>query len=61
MTPPKQPKDWQCQECDRTMTLKQAEKAVSQGCPRCGGTDIDLFERVKLTEEMRAEWAEEAA
>ena len=38
----RQPKDWACQECGRTMTLKQAEKAVSQGCPGCGGSDIDM-------------------
>ena len=37
-----QPKDWQCQECGRTMTLKQAERASSAGCPGCNGTDVDL-------------------
>lgn len=34
-------KDWKCQECGRTMSLKQAQKAVSTGC-KCGGVDIDL-------------------
>lgn len=36
-------KDWKCQEC---MTLKAAEKAMSgsDGCPKCGGSDIDLAE-----------------
>lgn len=40
----KQPKDWQCQECGKLLTLKQAEKAAfgSDGCPNCGGSDIDL-------------------
>ena len=40
----RQPKDWQCQECGREMTQKQAEKAVngSTGCPGCGGSDIDM-------------------
>lgn len=32
-----QPKDWQCQECGKRMTLRQAE----QGCPKCGGMDIE--------------------
>ncbi len=35
-------RDWQCQECGKRMTLKQAERATSEGCPKCGGTDIDL-------------------
>jgi hypothetical protein len=40
----KAPRDWQCQECGRRMTLKQAERAMSgiNGCPNCGGVDIDL-------------------
>lgn len=39
-----QPKDWVCQECGKTFTLKAAERAMSstQGCPKCGGADIDL-------------------
>lgn len=50
MNPPKTkhrlPKDWQCQECGKLLTVKQAEIAVSgiHGCPKCGGTDIDLAE-----------------
>jgi hypothetical protein len=38
------PKDWQCQECGRLMTTKAAERAMfgDDGCPGCGGTDIDL-------------------
>jgi ssDNA-binding Zn-finger/Zn-ribbon topoisomerase 1 len=38
------PKDWQCQECGKRLMLKAAEKALSgsDGCPKCGGADIDL-------------------
>jgi Zn finger protein HypA/HybF involved in hydrogenase expression len=38
-------KDWQCNECGRKMTAKQAEKAMfeTDGCPTCGGADIDLI------------------
>ena len=36
-------KDFECQECGRKMTLKQAERATyGNGCPKCGGCDIDL-------------------
>lgn len=35
-------RDWKCMECGRRMTLRAAEKAVSVGCPKCGGVDIDL-------------------
>ncbi|MDA8117145.1 MAG: hypothetical protein M0000_07245 [Actinomycetota bacterium] len=37
-------KEWECQECGKTLTAKQAEKAMSndKGCPKCGGSDIDL-------------------
>lgn len=40
----KTPKDFQCLECGRRMTAKQAEKATTgtEGCPGCGGADIDL-------------------
>ena len=34
--------DWKCMECGRLMTLRGAERAVSEGCPRCGGSDIDV-------------------
>lgn len=39
----KQPKDFQCLECGKYLTLKQAERAMygDKGCPKCGGTDID--------------------
>ncbi len=47
------PKDWQCQECGKLMTLKQAERAFSnvQGCPKCGGADIDLVSSVRTVME----------
>jgi hypothetical protein len=35
-------KDWQCRECGKRMTLKQAERAMSVGCSKCNGGDIDL-------------------
>ncbi len=35
-------KSWKCQECGKRLTLKQAERAVSEGCPKCGGSDIDI-------------------
>ena len=46
----KDPKLWQCQECGRRMTLRQAERAVygADGCSRCGGTDIELVEAVRV-------------
>lgn len=38
-------KDWVCLECGKRMTLRRAEKAMSDadGCPGCGGADIDLY------------------
>lgn len=37
-------KEWACQECGHLMTLRQAERASfgPNGCPGCGGSDIDL-------------------
>ena len=34
---------FQCMECGKKMTLRQAEKAMYgvNGCPKCGGADID--------------------
>ena len=32
-------KNYQCMECGKKMTHKQAEKME---CPGCGGSDIDL-------------------
>ncbi len=38
------PKLFECLECRRGFaTVKAAERAVSIGCPKCGGSDIDLF------------------
>ncbi len=35
-------KPFQCMECGKKLTLKQAEHAVyGDGCPCCGGPDID--------------------
>ena len=34
---------WKCQECGRKFrTTKAAERASMNGCPKCGGVDIDL-------------------
>jgi len=34
---------WKCQECGRRFkTTGAAEKAALEGCPGCGGVDIDL-------------------
>jgi DNA-directed RNA polymerase subunit RPC12/RpoP len=35
-------KPFKCQECGRKLSLTQAEKAMSVGCPGCGGSDVDL-------------------
>ena len=54
----KQPRDWKCQECGHRMTLRQAERcAFGDGCPECGGSDIDLVE----TEEALTRHAERQA
>ena len=38
-------KEWACNECGHRMTLAQATRASrnTQGCPKCGGADIDLL------------------
>lgn len=34
---------FQCQECnEKFQTSKAAERAMLDGCPKCGGADIDL-------------------
>lgn len=34
---------WTCLECSKKFrSLAAVEKAVSVGCPKCGGVDIDL-------------------
>lgn len=36
---------WTCLECGKKFkSVKAAEKATSEGCPKCGGVDIDLVE-----------------
>ena len=37
-------RDWRCQECGKRMTMAQADRAMSQGCAKCGGSDIELVE-----------------
>lgn len=35
---------WQCLECGKIFKSgKAAEKASYDGCPNCGGVDIDLY------------------
>ena len=37
------PRPFQCVECGKRMTLRQAERATyGNGCPKCGGADIDV-------------------
>jgi len=38
-------RDWQCLECGKRLTLKAAHRAMfgADGCPKCGGSDIDLY------------------
>ena len=34
--------DWICNECGRKFySVRAAERAVSWGCPKCGGSDIE--------------------
>jgi len=34
---------WKCLECGRKFrTVNAAEKAANEGCPDCGGVDVDL-------------------
>lgn len=34
---------FRCQECGRKFkTARAAERAANNGCPRCGGVDIDI-------------------
>jgi DNA-directed RNA polymerase subunit RPC12/RpoP len=38
-------RDFVCLECGRRMTARAAERATTgnDGCPGCGGVDIDLY------------------
>ena len=41
---------WICLECGRKFrTTKAAERATSEGCPGCGGVDIDLDTDTSVT------------
>jgi DNA-directed RNA polymerase subunit RPC12/RpoP len=34
---------FKCQECGRKFkTVKSAQRASNNGCPKCGGVDIDI-------------------
>jgi predicted RNA-binding Zn-ribbon protein involved in translation (DUF1610 family) len=54
-------KDWQCMECGTRMTLKQAEQSSydAEGCPNCGGADIDLYCASSQSQTARAVYLEE--
>jgi len=55
---------YKCQECGRKFkTTKAAERASKNGCPKCGGVDIDLdvstreqrIREIQLIDGQRAE------
>lgn len=38
--------DWAefaCLECGKRLTARQAQRADLNGCPKCGGSDIDVL------------------
>lgn len=40
---------WACMECGRKLkTLRAAERAMSDGCPNCGGVDVDVDVKVEV-------------
>jgi hypothetical protein len=42
---------WRCQECGRRFkTTGLAERAALNGCPGCGGVDIDLDDTGHLSD-----------
>jgi predicted nucleic acid-binding Zn-ribbon protein len=43
-------KPFACMECGKRLTLKGAERAMSVGCPGCGGSDIDLAPSAKASD-----------
>lgn len=38
--------DFQCLECGKRFAIKAAMCAAANGCPRCGGVDIELAEDI---------------
>ena len=39
---------YKCQECGKKFkTTKAAQKASNDGCPKCGGCDIDIDVEIK--------------
>lgn len=35
--------EFECLECGKQFrTVRSAERAANEGCPKCGGVDIDL-------------------
>jgi predicted nucleic acid-binding Zn-ribbon protein len=48
--------EYKCLECGKKFkTAKAAEKAMDDGCPKCGGSDIDLAEaNLSVTDRLRA-------
>lgn len=36
--------EYECQECGKKFyTAKAAYRAANNGCPKCGGYDVDLY------------------
>lgn len=53
------PKLFECMECGRGFaTVRAAERAVSVGCPKCGGSDIDTPTEPKRPPSTVAWWEE---
>jgi predicted nucleic acid-binding Zn-ribbon protein len=49
---------FKCMECGQKLTTPQAESALSgNGCPRCGGSDVDV--EPKLSPEHFKRWLDE--
>ncbi len=39
---PEPAQQFACLECGKRLSLSAAQHAVNEGCPKCGGSDIDL-------------------
>ncbi len=35
-------KEFECMECHKRLSIDEAELAMEEGCPGCGGSDIDV-------------------